>query len=327
MADRDGFIWCNGKLVPWRDAKTHVLTHALHYGSAVFEGERIYEGRVFRLAAHSARLINSARLLDYELPFTRQQIDEATRAVVRANRLTEGYIRPIAWRGSEVMGVSAIGTSVHLAIAPWAQEGRLSVQPRPGGINVTMARFRRPGPDIAPGQAKVAGLYIICGIEKDRALKAGFDDALMLDWQGRLAESTGANVFLVIGGRLVTPKPENFLDGITRRAVMAMARKRGWAVEERAVLPHELAEASEIFLCGTAAEIVPVGAIDHHRYQVGLITRTLMDDFRALVRQADCEGFGESEHFAAAGEALSGGQAAQLGGALPLRHGEAQAAR
>lgn len=300
MADRDGFIWFDGRILPWREVTAHVLTHALHYGSAVFEGERIYEGRVFRLAAHSARLVNSARLLDYELPWTRQQIEEATRAVVKANGLREGYIRPIAWRGSEVMGVSAIGTTVHLAIAPWAQEGRLSVQVKPGGIHMTMAKYRRPGPEVAPGQAKVAGLYIICGIEKDRALKAGFDDALMLDWQGRLAESTGANIFLVIGGKLVTPRPENFLDGITRRAVMGMAKKRGWSVEERAVWPHELDEASEIFLCGTAAEIVPVGALDERRYQVGPVTRTLMEDFKALVRQHDCEGFGESAHFAEA---------------------------
>jgi branched-chain amino acid aminotransferase len=300
MADRDGFIWFDGKILPWREVKTHVLTHALHYGSAVFEGERIYDSRVFRLSAHSARLRNSARLLDYELPWTREEIDEATRAVVKANNLTSGYVRPIAWRGSEVMGVSAIGTTVHLAIAPWAQEGRLSVQAKPGGINVTMAKYRRPSPEVAPGEAKVAGLYIICGIEKDRALKAGFDDALMLDWQGRLAESTGANIFLAMGGKLVTPKPENFLDGITRRAVKGMAKKRGWSVDERAVMPEELADANEVFLCGTAAEIVPVGAIDERRYQVGPMTRALMEDFKVLVRQPDCEGFGESAHFAAA---------------------------
>jgi len=300
MADRDGFIWFDGQLLPWREVKTHVLTHALHYGSAVFEGERIYDGRVFRLSAHSARLRNSARVLEYEVPWTREEIDEATRAVVQANKLTSGYIRPIAWRGSEVMGVSAIGTTVHLAIAPWAQEGRLSVQVKPGGINVTMAKYRRPAPEVAPGTAKVAGLYLICGIEKDRALKAGFDDALMLDWQGRLAESTGANIFLAIGERLVTPKVENFLDGITRRAVIGMAAKRGWAVEQRAVMPEELADASEIFLCGTAAEIVPVGAIDRQHYQVGPMTRALVEDFKTLVRQPDSEGFGESAHFAAA---------------------------
>ena len=300
MADRDGFIWFDGKILPWREVKAHVLTHALHYGSAVFEGERIYDGRVFRLAAHSARLINSARMLDYELPWTRAEIEKATRAVVKANNLQTGYVRPIAWRGSEVLGVSAVGTSVHLAIAPWAQEGRLSVQVKPGGINVTMAKFRRPSPEVAPGGAKAAGLYIICGIEKDRALKAGFDDALMLDWQGRLAESTGANIFLAMGDRLVTPKVENFLDGITRRAVIGMVAKRGWSVDERAVMPEELAEASEVFLCGTAAEIVPVGAVDDCRYQVGPMTRALMEDYTKLVRQPDSEGFGESAHLSVA---------------------------
>ena len=300
MADRDGFIWFDGKILPWREVKAHVLTHALHYGSAVFEGERIYDGRVFRLAAHSARLINSARLLDYELPWTSVEIEDATRAVVKANNLQTGYVRPIAWRGSEVLGVSAVGTSVHLAIAPWAQEGRLSVQVKPGGINVTMAKYNRPSPEVAPGDAKAAGLYIICGIEKDRALKAGFDDALMLDWQGRLAESTGANIFLAMGDRLVTPKVENFLDGITRRAVIGMVAKRGWSVDERAVMPEELAEASEVFLCGTAAEIVPVGAVDDCRYQVGPMTRALMEDYTKLVRQPDSEGFGESAHLSVA---------------------------
>jgi branched-chain amino acid aminotransferase len=272
MDDRDGFIWLDGKLVPWRDSRVHVLTHALHYGSAVFEGERIYDGRVFRLAAHSARLINSARLLDYEIPWTREQIEDATRAVVKANGLQSGYIRPIAWRGSEVMGVSGIGASVHLAIAPWAQEGRLSVAARESGIN------------------------IVCGIENDRALKAGFDDALMLDWKGDLAESTGANIFLVIDDKVVTPTPVNFLDGITRRAVMGLARKRGWTVEERTVRPEELAKASEVFLSGTAAEIVPVGSIDEHHYQAGPVARTLMADFQKLVREPDSDGFGESTH-------------------------------
>ena len=298
MDDRDGFIWIDGKLAPWREVRKHVLTHALHYGSAVFEGERIYDGRVFRLSAHSARLINSARLLDYDLPWTREQIDEATRTVVKANKLHQDYIRPIAWRGSEVLGVSGIGTSVHLAIAPWDQEGKLSIQARDSGINVTMAKYRRPSPETAPGHAKVAGLYVICGIEKDRALKAGFDDALMLDWKGRLAESTGANIFLVVDGTLVTPTPENFLDGITRRAVMGMARKRGLAVEERTVMPEELARASEVFLSGTAAEIVPVGSVDGHHYQAGPVARTLMADFQKLVRAPDSEGFGESTHLA-----------------------------
>jgi branched-chain amino acid aminotransferase len=305
MDDRDGFIWLDGVLLPWRESRLHVLTHALHYESAVIEGERIYDGRVFRLAAHSARLINSARLLDYEIPWTRAEIDQATREVAKANGLQTGYVRPIAWRGSEVMGVSGDGTTVHLAIAPWAQEGRLSVQARDSGINVTIAKYRRPSADFAPGLAKVAGLYLICGIEKDRALKAGFDDALMLDWKGDLAESTGANIFLVLDGRLVTPVPENFLDGITRRAVMGLARKRGWEVEERRVRPEELARASEVFLCGTAAEIVPVGSIDQHHYQAGPIARALMADYQKLVREPDGEGFGESTHLAAIAPSLA----------------------
>ena len=204
-----------------------------------------------------------------------------------------------------MLGVSGIGTSVHLAIAPWDQEGKLSVQARDSGINVTMAKYRRPSPETAPGHAKVAGLYVICGIEKDRALKAGFDDALMLDWQGRLAESTGANIFLVIDGTLVTPTPENFLDGITRRAVMGMARKRGLAVEERTVMPEELARASEVFLSGTAAEIVPVGSVDGHHYQAGPVARTLMADFQKLVRAPDSEGFGESTHLVAQAKPLA----------------------
>ena len=240
MDDRDGFIWLDGKLVPWRDSRLHVLTHALHYGSAVFEGERIYDGRVFRLAAHSQRLINSARLLDYEIPWTRAQIEEATRAVVKANGLQSGYVRPIAWRGSEVMGVSAIGTTVHLAIAPWAQEGRLSVQARDAGINVTMARYRRPSADFAPGHAKVAGLYLICGIEKDKALKAGFDDALMLDWKGDLRRVDRRQHLPGDRRHAGDADAGEFLDGITRRAVMSLAKKRGWAVEERTVKPQEL---------------------------------------------------------------------------------------
>ncbi len=195
MDDRDGMIWLDGQLVPWRDARTHVLSHALHYGSAVFEGERIYGGRVFRLAAHSARLIRSARLMDFELPWTRAEIDAATRAVVAADRLTSGYVRPIAWRGAETLGVSALGTRVHLAIAPWQWTHYFSREARLRGIRLTLAGFRRPPPESAPGESKACGLYVICTLEKDRAIKAGFDDALMLDWQGRVAEATGANIF------------------------------------------------------------------------------------------------------------------------------------
>jgi branched-chain amino acid aminotransferase len=296
MDNRDGWIWLDGKLVPWREARPHVLSHGLHYGSAVFEGERIYDGRIFRLAAHSARLVRSARLMDFELPWTRQQIDAATREVVHANGLKHGYVRPIAWRGSEVLGVSAIGTDVHLAIAPWEWTHYFSREAKLRGIRLTMAKFQRPSAQSAPGDSKACGLYIICTLEKDHAIKAGFDDALMLDWKGRVAEATGANVFLMIDGKLVTPRPDNFLDGITRRAVMGLAQASGITVEERDVWPDDLPRASEFFLTGTAAEITPVRELDGRHYQVGPVAPKLMDDFAALVARDDCEDFGESTH-------------------------------
>ncbi|HJQ56846.1 MAG TPA: branched-chain amino acid aminotransferase [Vineibacter sp.] len=298
MDDRDGWIWLDGKLVAWRDARPHVLSHGLHYGSAVFEGERIYGGRVFRLAAHSARLIRSARLLDFELPWSHTEIDAATRAVVRSNGLSDGYVRPIAWRGAEVLGVSAIGTAAHLAIAAWPWPHYFSDAARRRGIRLAMADFRRPSADSAPGESKACGLYAICTLAKDRAIKAGFDDALMLDWQGRVAEATGANVFLVIDGTLVTPRPDNFLDGITRRAVMSLARGRGVTVEERDVWPADLARASEVFLTGTAAEITPVRELAGQHYQVGPLAPRLIEDFATLAARTDCEGFGESTHLA-----------------------------
>ncbi|MCW5745778.1 MAG: branched-chain amino acid aminotransferase [Alphaproteobacteria bacterium] len=298
MDDRDGWIWLDGTLVPWRDVRPHVLSHGLHYGSGVFEGERIYGGRIFRLSAHSARLIRSAQLMDFDLPWTGPQIDAATREVVRANGLQSGYVRPIAWRGSEVLGVSALGTTVHLAIAPWAWGDYFSRQAKLRGIRLTMAKYRRPSAESAPGESKACGLYIICTLEKDRAIKAGFDDALMLDWKGRVAEATGANVFLVIDGKLVTPRPENFLDGITRRAVMGLARTRGIAIEEREVWPDDLRRASEVFLTGSASEITPVRELDGHHYQVGPLAPKLIDDFALLVARDDCEGFGESAHLA-----------------------------
>ena len=218
--------------------------------------------------------------------------------MVKANSLTTGYVRPIAWRGSEVLGVSAIGTEAHLAIAPWEWAHYFSREARLRGIRLTMAKFHRPSAESTPGDSKASGLYIICTLEKDRAIKSGFDDALMLDWKGRVAEATGANLFLVIDGKLVTPRPDNFLDGITRRAVMGLAAARGMVVEERDVWPDDLPRASEMFLTGTAAEITPVRELDGQHYQVGPLVPKLMDDFAALVTREDCEGFGESTHLA-----------------------------
>ena len=303
MDDREGFIWLDGQLVPWREATPHVLSHALHYGSAVFEGERIYGGRIFRLSAHSARLLRSAALLDFAIPWSRAEIDEATREVVRANGLERGYVRPLAWRGAEAIGVSALGTKVHLAIAPWDWGAYFTGDAKRRGVRLTMAGYRRPGPEHAPGASKASGLYVICTMEKDRALRAGFDDALMLDWKGRIAEATSANVFLLIDDELVTPAVDNFLDGITRREVIALARSRGLAVHERDVWPDDLDRAREMFLTGTAAEIVPVRELDGRSYQVGRTTFTLMDAFGELTTRGDVEGFGACPEFAEADRA------------------------
>jgi branched-chain amino acid aminotransferase len=280
MDDRDGVIWYNGKLLPWRDAKVHVLVHSLHYGNSVFEGERIYNGKVFELTKHSERLVKSAKMLAYDLPYTVEEIDAATRAVVEANKLDSGYVRPLAWRGAEVIGVSAAGTKVHLAIAafPW---GAYYAQK---AIKLCTSRWKRPSPESSPAGSKAAGLYIICTLAKDEAIAAGYQDALMHDYKGRLSEATGANLFLVLNGELHTPTTETILNGITRQTVMALARKRGIKVVEREIWPDELAKASEVFLTGTAVEVQPVASIDNQQYEVGPITQQLIADYAALVR-------------------------------------------
>jgi branched-chain amino acid aminotransferase len=282
--DRDGVIWLDGTLVPWREARLHVLSHGLHYASAVFEGERVYDGAVFRLTEHSERLVASATIMGMDLPWTASDIDAATREVVRANGCGDAYVRPIIWRGSEMMGVAAQAARPRLAIATWAWPSYFSPEKRTHGIRLTMAPWARPAPHTAPTQAKATGLYMICTLSKHAAERAGFDDALMLDWRGQVAEATGANVFLVIDGELHTPTPDCFLDGITRRAVMDLARARGYTVIERAIPRSDLDRAQEVFLTGSAAEVTPVGRIDDRTYGVGTMTHTLMDDFAALTR-------------------------------------------
>jgi branched-chain amino acid aminotransferase len=284
--DRDGLIWFDGKLVPWRDAKVHVLTHALHYGSGVFEGERAYSGEIFKLSEHSQRLLDSAQALDFEIPYTVAEIDQACRDVVAANELVDCYIRPIAWRGSEQIGVSAQATKIHLAIAAWEWGSYFPLAERLKGIRLTMAKYRRPDPATAPSKSKAAGLYMICTIEKHRAEHAGYADALMLDWRGRVAECTGANIFLIKDGVIHTPDPDCFLDGITRRTVIELAKKRGYEVVERPIMPEELGSFSEVFLTGTAAEVTPVSEIAEHRYQPGEISKTLLNDYMAYVQPA-----------------------------------------
>jgi branched-chain amino acid aminotransferase len=280
MDDRDGVIWLNGQLVPWREAKVHVLVHSLHYGNSVFEGERIYGGKVFKLTEHSARLHRSANMLNYELPYSVAEIDAATKLVVAENNLDGGYVRPIAWRGAEVIGVSAIGTKVHVAITafPW---GAYYAQK---AIKLCTSRWKRPSPESSPAGSKAAGLYIICTLAKDEALAVGCQDALMHDYKGRLSEATGANLFLLINGELHTPTTETILNGITRLTVIDLARKRGIKVVEREIWPDELKRASEVFLTGTAVEVQPVCAIDKQTFEVGPVTQQLIADYSALVR-------------------------------------------
>jgi branched-chain amino acid aminotransferase len=283
---RDGYIWMNGELIQWRDARVHLLTHALHYGSAVFEGERVYDGEIFKLTEHSQRLHESAKGLDFEIPYSVAEIDQACRDVVRANRLVDGYVRPLAWRGSEQMGVSAQATKINLAVAAWDWGSYFDPAARTKGLRLKIAQYRRPDPRTAPAKSKAAGLYMICTIEKHRAEREGYADALMLDWRGQIAESTGANIFFVKDGVLHTPLPDCFLDGITRRTVIGLAKQRGLKVIERAIMPEEMADFSECLITGTAAEVTPVSEIGPYRFTIGDITRHLMDDYSALVHRA-----------------------------------------
>ncbi len=283
--DRDGEIWFDGALVPWREAKLHVLSHAMHYASAVFEGERVYGGKVFKLSEHSARLGSSAKLMDMVLPYTSDEIDAATREVVKTNGIDDGYVRPLAWRGSEMMGVSAQQTKIHVAIAAWPWPPYFGDEASLRGIRLAFADYRRPSPETAPVQSKAAGLYMICTLSRHKVEAQGYDDALMLDWRGQVAEATGANVFLVQDGELHTPTPDCFLDGITRRTVMALAKARGIKVVERVIWPDELGAADEVFLTGTAAEVTPVREIGPHHFQVGAVTRQLVEDYARVVRE------------------------------------------
>jgi branched-chain amino acid aminotransferase len=284
MDDRDGWIWFDGKLIPWRDAKIHVLTHGLHYASAVFEGMRAYDGNVFELTLHNERLANSAKLLGFSLPYGIAELDAAAKAVLAANNHRDAYVRPIAWRGSEQLGVSAQETKIHVAIASWVWPSYFAPELREKGIRLTISKWRRPAPDTAPTAAKAAGLYMICTLSKHAAEAEGWHDALMLDYRGQLAEATGANLFLVKDGALHTPLPDCFLNGITRQTVIGLARARGLTVVERAIWPDELATADEIFVTGSAAEVTAIGQIADHHYTVGPITRQLRDDYEKLVR-------------------------------------------
>ncbi len=281
---RDGVIWYDGELAPWSEATLHVLSHGLHYASCVFEGERAYGGVIFKSTEHSERLKASAQLLDFEIPYSVAEIDAAKRLVLEKNGQKDAYVRPVAWRGSEMMGVSAQHNKIHLAIATWEWPSYFDPQERLKGIRLDLAEYRRPDPATIPSKAKASGLYMICTISKHKAERKGYADALMLDWRGRVAECTGANIFFTQDGRIHTPTPDCFLDGITRRTVIELARRRGFEVIERVIMPEELANFAECFITGTAAEVTPVSEIAQWHFNPGGVTKQLMEDYTAEVR-------------------------------------------
>ena len=281
---RPDLIWFDGKLIPTAESKISVLTHGLHYGSCVFEGERAYGGKVFKGTEHTERLKNSARLLDFEIPYSVAEIDAAKELVLDKNKQKDAYVRPVAWRGSEALGVSAQNNKIHLAIATWEWPSYFHPEQRLKGLRLDLAEFRRPDPKTAPCLAKAAGLYMICTISKHRAEQRGYADAMMLDWQGRVAECTGANIFFVKDGKIHTPIADCFLAGITRATAMQLARRRNIEVIERRITPEELSSFSECFITGTAAEVTAVAAIADWKFTPGRITQALMNDYTAEVQ-------------------------------------------
>jgi branched-chain amino acid aminotransferase len=281
---RDGALWYDGKLVPWKDAKTHVLTHGLHYASCVFEGQRIYNGTVYKLKEHTARLFRSAGLLGMKIPYTEEEINRACYEAAKAQGITDGYLRPVAFRGSEMMAVSAQNTTIHVAIACWPWPSYFSPAEKLKGIRLEISQWRRPAPDTAPTSAKAAGLYMICTISKHAAEARGYADAMMWDYRGFVAEATGANVFFIKDGVLHTPTPDCFLNGITRQSVIAIAKAKGVTVIERHIKPEELSDFSECFLTGSAAEVTPVSEIGPYRFKPAALTETLMNAYADEVR-------------------------------------------
>ncbi|MCM8556568.1 branched-chain amino acid aminotransferase [Sphingomicrobium sediminis] len=281
--DRDGFIWMDGELKPWRDANVHILTHAMHYASSVFEGQRAYNGKIFKLTEHSERLRKSAEILGMELPWSVEEINAACEQVLKANDLTDAYVRPVAWRGSEQMGVAAQGAKPHMAIAAWKWGKYFDAEKAEKGIRLDIAPYRRPAPHTAPVHAKAAGLYMICTMSKHHAEARGYDDAMMLDWEGRVAEATGANAFFVREGKLYTPIADIFLNGITRRTVIDLAKKRDIEVIEKRIWPEELATFEEMFLTGSAAEVTFVSEAGPWNFTPGNMSRQLRQDYDDLV--------------------------------------------
>ena len=279
----DGVIWFNGEFVEWADAKVHVLTHGLHYASSVFEGVRAYGGNIFKLNEHSERLHASAKFLGFEIPWSVEKINAACEESLIRQGLSDAYLRPVAWRGSEMMGISAQQNKINLAIAVWEWPSYFDPEERAKGVRLDISEWCRPDPRTIPCKAKAAGLYMICTLSKHAAEDKGYADALMYDWRGRVAEATGANVFFVKDGVIHTPTPDCFLDGITRQTVIDLAKERQIQVVERVIMPDEMSDFEECFLTGTAAEVTPVSEIGPHTFKLGAISTMLMDDYTKAV--------------------------------------------
>jgi branched-chain amino acid aminotransferase len=283
---RDGYIWQNGKIIPWQDAKTHILNHGLHYASCVFEGERVYDKKIFKITEHSTRLHQSAKILGFKIPYSVENLDQAKKEIVAKQNIIDGYVRAFAWRGSEKMAISAQNNTINVAIACWPWPPYYSDEARKKGLKLKFAKYRRPDPATAPTAAKAAGLYMICTISKHEAEAEGYNDALMLDYRGYLSEATGANLFLVMkNDELHTPIPDCFLNGITRQTIISLAKENNIKVVERHILPEELSDAKDAFLTGSAAEITRIGSIDdkYHYPDISDMTLDLMTKYKNLV--------------------------------------------
>ena len=280
--DRDGVIWVDGEFVDWRETKIHVLTHSLHYGSCVFEGNRAYDGKIFRLTDHSKRLEKSAKYLGYEIPYTLEQIDQACLDTLAKTGLQDAYVRPFAWRGSDMMGVASKNNQIHFGVAAWHWGSYFADKMQ--GVRLCISDWIRPDPRSAPCKSKAAGLYMICTLAKDKAQAEGWDDALMYDYKGRVAECTGAHIFFVRNGELHTPTNDILLEGITHDSVIKLAEKRGMKVHKRDIYPPEIPHFDECFIVGTAAEVTPVREINGHQFTVGEVCHALVEDYDACVR-------------------------------------------
>ncbi len=280
----EGMIYLDGQMIKWSDAKLHVLSHGLHYASAVFEGERAYNGKVFKEKEHTERLIHSAKTLGFEIPYDLEKICIIRKEVLKANNIVDGYIRPIAWRGSEMMGISAQKNTIHFSVAAWKWPSYFSPEARLKGISLNISEWVRPAANMAPVNTKAAGLYMICTLSKHDAENKGYDDSLMLDYRGFIAEATGANIFFVIDNEIHTPKPDCFLNGITRQTVINIAKQQGFKVVERYILPEEMKNAQECFVTGTAAEVTPVKKIADYSFKPGKVCSLLINKYEELTR-------------------------------------------